>query len=279
MLTSYSPSYTCLFVEFLGWFEIPDGVSLVLEYCSLGDIDQFFQKPVSEQVAKTVAGQLLEGLAALHGLGIAHRDIKPQVCTSLSGKPVADVSENVLVAEAEPIAVKIADFGVSKYTADRTSLRSRVGTPEYMAPELLFGTNEESKYTNAVDIWSLGCLLFYLSTNSHPFPGFRELDEYYQGNLPYPDTPLIEQGVGSSGRCFIQHLMSPIPDDRPPASKYLLSEWEIGINDEPIKQPSLETAEPEFTEDIDAPPGLSMTETHWNSAPSISQLPMVHIAA
>lgn len=194
----------------------------------------------------------------------------------LVGKPVADVSENVLIAEADPTVVKIADFGVSKYTADRTSLRSRVGTPEYMAPELLFGTSEESKYTNAVDIWSLGCLLFYLLTNSHPFPGFRELDEYYQGNAPYPDGPLIEHGVGSSGRCFIQSLMSTVPDDRPRAYKDLSREWEIGMDSAHVKRPSPVIVETESSQTIDNPPGLSLTETHWNSAPSMSQLPMVH---
>jgi serine/threonine protein kinase len=49
-----------------------------MEYCALGDIDQCFDELVSEQVARTIAGQLLEGLAVLHRLGITHRDIKPQ---------------------------------------------------------------------------------------------------------------------------------------------------------------------------------------------------------
>ncbi|KAI9367313.1 hypothetical protein BJX61DRAFT_316731 [Aspergillus egyptiacus] len=79
VINTVGPDYSRLFVEFLGWFESSCGLSLVLEYCALGDIDQCFAEPVPEQVAKTVAGQLLEGIAALHILGITHRDIKPEV--------------------------------------------------------------------------------------------------------------------------------------------------------------------------------------------------------
>lgn len=62
----------------------------MLEYCALGDIDQFFPERVPENVARTVAGQLLEGISVLHCLGIAHRDIKPQVGQFLAAlQPVA----------------------------------------------------------------------------------------------------------------------------------------------------------------------------------------------
>ncbi|KAL4961580.1 kinase-like domain-containing protein [Aspergillus stella-maris] len=262
------PKYTRHFVEFLGWFEIPNGVSLVLEYCELGDIEQFFPSPLSEEVARTIAGQLLEGIEILHDMGIAHRDIKPQ---------------NVLVAQADPIHVKIADFGVSKYLSEKTSLRSRVGTPEYMAPELLFDTKKESEYSNAVDIWSLGCLLFYLLTKKLAFPGFHELDEYYQGGASFPERVLVQHGIELSGTRFIQGLLSPMPNDRPKASKVLVSEWEISADEaQDIDIQCASGARP-MPEDIELSDslgprtvsGISLTNSHQFNIPSnMSQLPM-----
>lgn len=112
-----------------------------------------------------------------------------------------------------------------------------------MAPELLFGVRRESGYSNAVDIWSLGTLLFYLLSKKPAFPGFRDLDEYYQGSAPFPDSALVQHGVSSSGRHFIKNLMSPVPEDRPNASTALLDEWEIAHDYPPEHIPTLHTAD------------------------------------
>ncbi|KAL4932162.1 kinase-like domain-containing protein [Aspergillus undulatus] len=271
--------YTRLFVGFLGWFDILDGVSLVLEYCALGDIDQCFAKPVPESLARAVAVQVLEGIAVLHGLGITHRDIKPQ---------------NILVAQKDPLWVKIADFGVSKYTDGRTDLRSRVGTPEYMAPELLFDSKRESSYSNAVDMWSLGCLLYYMLTKQLPFPELQQLNAFWRGDIPFPESCIIEKSVGRSCVAFIKLLMRPMPEDRPQASVDLLKQWDVvacegqGRDAELEGQPQsefhrIEEAVPvtAYTATNQAGQGafltsesISQTETRWLSDSSTSQLPM-----
>lgn len=67
--------------------------------------------------------------------------------------------------------MKIADFGISKRFKD-TTLRTRVGSTAYMAPELIGMLPKELKdetYTNAVDIWSLGCVVHQLLTAEIPF--------------------------------------------------------------------------------------------------------------
>lgn len=67
------------FVEFLGWYPGKDYIGLVMEYCRYGDVSRCFPGPLSEEKAWTLCSQLLEGLEILHGMGITHRDIKPQV--------------------------------------------------------------------------------------------------------------------------------------------------------------------------------------------------------
>ncbi|KAL4982442.1 kinase-like domain-containing protein [Aspergillus falconensis] len=147
-----------------------------------------------------------------------------------------------------------------------------------MAPELLFDSKKESDYSNAVDIWSLGCLLYYLLTKKLAFQGLRELDQYYKSIASFPDSQLIEHGVGSSGRCFVESLMSPVPDDRPAASKDLLAKWDMHVEGapegqhHPVEQSFPVTAGAEFARAIDA---LPVANTRWDGAPSISEVPMV----
>ncbi|KAE8376947.1 kinase-like domain-containing protein [Aspergillus bertholletiae] len=205
-----------LFVKFLGWFPSKDHVCFAMEYCQHGDISHCFPEPAAEQMVWTMCSQLMEGLSVLHELEITHRDIKPQ---------------NILVVQKEPLLVKIADFGISKRTMEgETSLRTRAGTKDYMAPEvhgLFDNTTESSSYTSAVDIWSLGCLLYYALTKQVPFPKYSDLHDYYWGLTPFPEALLRERGVSASGTEFIKGLLALSPDDRPKASIDLMSNWVV----------------------------------------------------
>lgn len=60
----------------------------------------------------------------------------------------------------------MADFGISKIMSDEM-LTTNCGTPVYMAPEIWAG----SSYDNKVDVWSLGVVMYYLLSGTHPFLG------------------------------------------------------------------------------------------------------------
>lgn len=158
--------------------------------------------------------------------------------------------------EKSPIWVKLADFGISKPTQDGTELRRRIGTEGYMAPEV-FGLvddwRESSSYTSAVDVWSLGCLLYYVLTKSTPFSTFLLLQAYAKGDAAFPETPLYKKGVSLSGRAFIQSLLLRSPEARPKASKQLPATWIIDtraipdppsalIPDDPMGGPTLQSS-------------------------------------
>lgn len=131
--------------------------------------------------------------------------------------------------------MKIADFGISKRALEgQTELRTQIGTQGYMAPEILGlvdEAKEDSAYTSAVDIWSLGCLLYFLLTKETPFGEYEALRDYVKGHTDFPDGRLVERRVGDSARRFIGALLAPAPEDRPTASVNLRSHWVIDQDD------------------------------------------------
>jgi len=78
--------------------------------------------------------------------------------------------ENILLSDQTPQAiVKIADFGLARFFADNSELRTVCGSPLYVAPEILdIGMSSET-YTPAVDMWSVGVILFILLSGNSPF--------------------------------------------------------------------------------------------------------------
>src|SRR5690606_31438334 len=101
-----------------------------------------------------IAAQLAAGLTALHRAGIVHRDLKP---------------ENVLVLDADPLRLAIADFGLSKVLEQSVMFASSSRTLAYAAPESLSG-----QVSPARDWWSLGMIVRELATGRPPFEGLSE---------------------------------------------------------------------------------------------------------
>ena len=85
-----------------------------------------------------------------------HRDIKP---------------DNIMITKDD--SVRLIDFGLSKASKNGKQLKTRAGTPYYMAPEVLQGS-----YSNKADIWSLGVILYTLVSGYLPFQGNNEKHVY-----------------------------------------------------------------------------------------------------
>ena len=102
--------------------------------------------------------QLARALAHIHGLGICHRDIKPQ---------------NLLVNPARHI-LKLCDFGSAKALVPNEPNVAYICSRYYRAPELIFGAQD---YTVAIDVWSYGCVVAELLLGTPIFPGPTAVDQ------------------------------------------------------------------------------------------------------
>ncbi|CAH8361758.1 unnamed protein product [Eruca vesicaria subsp. sativa] len=144
------------------------------------------------------------GLAHLHELGIVHRDLKPQ---------------NVLISKGMTMSAKLSDMGISKrLTGDMSSLghfATGCGSSGWQAPEQLL----QGRQTRAVDMFSLGCILFYSITGcKHPFGEDLERDVNIVNNKV--DLFLVAHVPEASD--LISRLLNPNPDLRPSATEVLL---------------------------------------------------------
>jgi eukaryotic-like serine/threonine-protein kinase len=108
--------------------------------------------PLPPATVRALGAGLAEALAAVHRLGLVHRDVKPS---------------NVLLTLDGPLLI---DFGIARAmegTASLTSSGVSIGSPGYMAPEQILGKG----VSGAADVFSLGAVLVYAATGEPPFPG------------------------------------------------------------------------------------------------------------
>jgi len=127
---------------------------IVTELCNGGELfERIAHKgKFTESEAAKIMEKILTAISFLHNLGICHRDIKPENFTFSSSDPDAEI--------------KIIDFGLSTKFISEKYMEDIVGTPFYVAPEVLEGV-----YTNACDIWSLGVVLYTMLNGKPPFTG------------------------------------------------------------------------------------------------------------
>ncbi|XP_057988769.1 probable serine/threonine protein kinase IRE4 isoform X2 [Hevea brasiliensis] len=210
-------------VRFFYSFTCSDNLYLVMEYLNGGDLYSLLRKVscLEEDVARIYIAELVLALEYLHSLGIVHRDLKP---------------DNILIAHDGHI--KLTDFGLSKIglinstielsgpemdrnkvsgahsphtqQAEDRSRHSAVGTPDYLAPEILLGT----EHGYAADWWSAGIILFELLTGIPPFTAESPEIIFYNilnRKIPWPPVP---DSMSYEAQDFINRLITHDPNQR-----------------------------------------------------------------
>ncbi|GAW22554.1 hypothetical protein ANO14919_120940 [Xylariales sp. No.14919] len=130
------------------------------------------KQKLTEPETRKIFLQLFEAVKYLHDRNVVHRDIKP---------------ENIVLSDQD-WNLKLLDFGLSKVVGDEDFTTTLCGTPSYVAPEVL-SDGEGRKYTKAVDIWSLGVVLYICLCGFPPFS-----DELYSNDFPYTLSQQIKEG-------------------------------------------------------------------------------------
>ena len=193
-------------------FETPRCFYIVLELVAGGDLRERLCRRgrLPEATARDVAHQLLDAVAYLHAHGIAHRDIKP---------------ENVLLAAPDTFDTKLTDFGLSRVVGEGRFMRTMCGTPLYVAPEVLrsLGTGG---YTDAVDLWSLGVILYLMLSGAVPFPCATDTALFAAikaGAYAFPSPQW--DGISPAAIDLVRRMMTVDPARRITAVDALSHEW------------------------------------------------------
>jgi len=197
-------------------FETDTHFYIIMEIISGGEL---FERIVelthySEKEAANVTAQILAGIYHLHSKRVVHRDLKP---------------ENLLLSSKEPKAdVKITDFGLSEIFDEKEpiSMDHAVGTPSYLAPEVLTLLENGEPYGKEVDLWATGVILYILLCGFPPFYGESDDDIYdkiidgdWSFLSPYWDN------VSESAKDLISKLLTLDPKKRITAQEALAHPW------------------------------------------------------
>ncbi|KAI3986393.1 hypothetical protein MKX01_002238 [Papaver californicum] len=139
-------------VRFIGGCRKPLVWCIITEYAKGGSVRQFLMRRQNRSVPlKLAVKQALDvarGMAYVHGLGFIHRDLK---------------SDNLLISADR--SIKIADFGVARIEVQTEGMTPETGTYRWMAPEMI----QHRPYTQKVDVYSFGIVLWELITGMLPF--------------------------------------------------------------------------------------------------------------
>lgn len=218
-------------VEFVEYHDQGDYLYIIMEFVRFGDLQGYLNQngSLKEPEAKRMARQILSALEYLHKRKITHRDIKP---------------DNILIAETNPLQVKLSDFGLSKAVqGNETFLKTFCGTLLYCAPEVFPDYEDKRKgtkrrrgakqqfhsYSTSVDIWSFAGVLWFALCGSPPFQGISDATGQAMYNnimsTPLDPTPLRKVGVSEACIDLLCKMLQTDPSLRPNDYECLNHPW------------------------------------------------------
>ncbi|KAK4786421.1 hypothetical protein SAY86_003110 [Trapa natans] len=191
-------------VRFIGACRKPLVWCIVTEYAKGGSVRSFLSRrqnrAVPLRLAVKQALDVARGMAYVHGLGFIHRDLK---------------SDNLLINSDKTI--KIADFGVARIEVQTEGMTPETGTYRWMAPEMI----QHRHYTQKVDVYSFGIVLWELITGMLPFQNmtavqaaFAVVNKGVRPIIPSDCLPILSEIMT---RCW-----DPNPEVRPPFSEIVM---------------------------------------------------------
>lgn len=201
-------------------YEDEDYVHIVTDLCEGGELfDRISEKSsnrskgsppcFTESNAARILYQILNAVSYLHEQGIAHRDIKP---------------ENILFETTdEDSPIKLVDFGLSRthYGSHEPPMTAIVGTPYYIAPEVL-----RKKYTKSCDVWSVGIIAYILLCGYPPFNGANNVETHeaiLRGSYCFPREEW--KGISREAMDFVSRMLQADPTRRMTAVQALNHPW------------------------------------------------------
>eukprot|EP01047_Picozoa_sp_COSAG01_P030232 COSAG01_NODE_2102_length_8419_cov_42.585216_6_plen_388_part_00 len=196
-------------VDLYAVIETADNLYIVMELVEGGELFDYVidHGPYSEPAGRDLMRKLVSTLGFLHSQGIVHRDLKP---------------ENILLSKDRSTDIKITDFGLANIMSASSILRSKCGTPVYMAPEML----QNRPYNESVDVWAAGILLYILLSGTLPFYA-DDPDEFLElvlsSSFSFPDE---EWGhMADEVKDLIRKILVPDPKRRLTVRQILAHPW------------------------------------------------------
>ena len=189
--------------ELVEFFNAKDVLVIVMEFAEGGELEKqvLLDKTMgrlSESVAKFQFYQISHTVAYLHSINICHRDLK---------------LSNILMSQPDPeCLLKISDFGISKIWTAENLLRTKIGTPLFMAPEVNNATSG-SDYTCKADCWALGIVLYQLLAGVLPHDS--------NGSTRGPEW----QHISDLAKDLVHKLLTDDPKERLEAAGILHHAW------------------------------------------------------
>jgi len=183
--------------------------NIIMEYCTGGELfERVLQKKrLNENLVCNLILKITSAIHHCHSLGVVHRDLKP---------------ENILFENRSDFSeIKIIDFGLSRKILTEDDLHSIVGSPFYVAPEVLDGNYDEN-----CDLWSIGIITYCLLSGKPPFYT-ENRDELFRriknDNVCFKSK--IWENISQEAIDFIKMLLSKNPKKRPNSKKTLEAKW------------------------------------------------------
>lgn len=197
------------------FFEDEKRYYIVTDICKGGELfDEIVARgKFSEQDASMLIKQVLSCINYCHVNHIVHRDLKP---------------ENILLEQNKEFdQIKIIDFGTSLVFDENKKLDEKLGTPYYIAPEVL-----AKNYGPKCDIWSCGVITYIVLSGIPPFNGASDqeiMKKVKLGKFSFQDA--VWGNVSDEAKDFIQNLLTKDQDKRPTAEQALQHPWIQKVNE------------------------------------------------